>query len=208
MAAVSEIAATRETKPTWWITFWQTVIRYEADKVAPGLALRNALGITLPLLFGVITGSLASSVIVCTGALNVCFSDNDDPYVHRARRMVASSVLVAISVFAGAISGHHNWSSAVVAMLWAFAAGMMVSIATEVADLGVVSLVTLVVFQATPMPLDRAVYAGLLAFAGGLLQTALSLALWAVRRYNPERKALGDLYAGVSLAAASTIHSS
>ena len=75
-----------DSKPKWWEAFWQSVIRYEAAKMAPWLAFRNALGITLPLLFGVITGSLGSSVIVCTGALNVCFSDNDDPYAHRRLR--------------------------------------------------------------------------------------------------------------------------
>ncbi len=202
------IAAERESKPAWWAAFWQTVIRYEAEKVVPWLALRNAIGITLPLLFGLATGTLASSVVVCTGALNVCFSDNEDAYAHRGRRMLSASLLVAIAVFAGSMSGHHNLSAVIVATIWAFAAGMMVAISTDAADLGVISLVTMVVYQAFPATLERATISGLLAFGGGLLQTALSLSLWAVRRYEPERKSLGDLYAELARAAASSIQTS
>ena len=197
-----------DRKPNWWQAFWQSVVRYESEKVTPGLAFRNALGITLPLLFGVITGSLAGSVIVCTGALNVCFSDNEDPYAHRARRMLAACALVGVAVFVGSISGHHHWTAVLVAAGWAFAAGILVSISGEAADLGVVSLVTVVVFQAFPAGWERAAYSGMLAFGGGLLQMILSLALWAVRRYEPERKALGDLYAELSRAASSSIASS
>ena len=197
-----------DTQPNWWEAFWQSVIRYEAAKVTPWLAFRNALGITLPLLFGVITGSLGSSAIVCTGALNVCFSDNDDPYAHRARRMLAACTLVGVAVFVGSISGHYQWTAVLVAAGWAFAAGILVSISGEAADLGVVSLVTVVVFQAFPSSWERAAYSGMMAFGGGLLQMALSLALWAVRRYEPERKALGDLYAELSRAAESPVASS
>jgi uncharacterized membrane protein YccC len=208
MPAGVEVIEERSSKPAWWVAFWQTVIRYEPDKVTPWLAFRNALGITLPLIFGVATGSLPSSVIVCTGALNVCFSDNDDSYAHRARRMFSSCVLVAIAVFVGGMSGHHNWSAVLVAAGWAFAAGMMVSISAVAADLGVISLVTLVVFQASPVPWDFAAYSALLAFGGGLLQTMLSLALWPVRRYEPERRVLGELYLELSRAAKSSIQSS
>lgn len=197
-----------DSKPNLWQAFWQSVVRYESAKVTPWLAFRNALGITFPLLFGVITGSLASSVIVCTGALNVCFSDNEDPYAHRARRMLAACALVGVAVFVGSISGHHHWTAVLVAAGWAFAAGILVSISGEAADLGVVSLVTVVVFQAFPVSWEVAAYSGMLAFGGGLLQVVLSLALWAVRRYEPERKALGDLYAELSRAAKSSIASS
>src|ERR1700712_905503 len=182
MATRAEITASSNSKPGWWAGFWQTVIRYEGDKITPWLALRNSIGITLPLLFGVITGTLSSTVVITTGALNFSFSDNDDPYIHRARRMLGSSVLVGIAVFLGSMSGHHHWSSILLATVWALGAGILVSVGTVASDLGVISLVTLVVFQASPAPWHRAAISGLLAFGGGLLQTSLSLALWAVRR--------------------------
>src|SRR5262249_37021149 len=52
----------------------------------------------------------------------------------------------------------------------------------------------LVVYAAQPLtPLEAALAAGL-ALCGGLLQILLSIALWPVRRYEPERRSLAALY--------------
>jgi uncharacterized membrane protein YccC len=66
------------------------------------------------------------------------------------------------------------------------------------ADIGLISLVTLVIFSGQPMPPDRAVIAGLLALGGGLLQTVLAIALWPLRRYEPERRVLAALFREIS----------
>ena len=79
---------------------------------------------------------------------------------------------------------------------------MLVALSPAAADLGTVSLVTLVVFAAVPVEPKQAMYAGLLAMAGGLTETALALALWPLRRYVPERVAVGDLYLEIARAAA------
>jgi len=81
-----------------------------------------------------------------------------------------------------------------VAAAWAFIAGMLVAVGTTAADVGVISLVLLVVYAAQPLTPRQALEAGGLALCGGLLQTALSIALWPVRRYDPERRALGHLF--------------
>jgi hypothetical protein len=78
--------------------------------------------------------------------------------------------------------------------IWGLTAGMMVALGTTKADLGTVSLVSLVVFHARPMKLEDALLAGLAALAGGLLQTGFSLLLWPVRRYELERRELAKLY--------------
>jgi uncharacterized membrane protein YccC len=65
------------------------------------------------------------------------------------------------------------------------------------------SVVMLLVYSAVPLKPERAALAGLLALAGGLVQTALALAFWPLRRYVPERNALGNLYLALSRAAAS-----
>ena len=62
-------------------------------------------------------------------------------------------------------------------------------------DIGGISLVALIVFSASPASSPgKAITSGLLAAAGGLLQTFLSLALWPVRRHYPESRALAALY--------------
>jgi hypothetical protein len=67
-----------------WVAFWQNVIRFQWDKVSLWLALRNTLGVTLPLAAGGAFLVVGSGLIACTGALNVSFSDSQQPYIQRA----------------------------------------------------------------------------------------------------------------------------
>ncbi|MDQ6760326.1 MAG: FUSC family protein [Acidobacteriota bacterium] len=175
-------------------SLWQTIIRLEPGNTSIALGMRNALGVTLPLVAGLAFGFPAVGIVACTGALNVCFSDGDDAYSDRARRMLAASLLVAFSVFAGSVAGEDRILAGVVAILWAFGAAMLVALGPPAADLAVISLVTLVVFSAQPLDPARALSTSLVALAGGLLQTALALAFWPARRYQPERLALIELY--------------
>ena len=68
---------------------------------------------------------------VAIGALNVWYSDGSDGYAARTKRMLLSSVLCATAVFAGAISGSNHLVAVVVASLWAFVAGLVVSISAR-----------------------------------------------------------------------------
>src|SRR5260370_2575746 len=71
---------------------------------------------------------------------------------------------------------------------------MFVAAGTTAAELGVVCLVTMLIYTAQPLTPDQALIASGLALGGGLLQTALSVSLWPVRRYEPERRALANLF--------------
>src|SRR5579863_4057591 len=105
-----------------WAIFWKTVIRYQPEKVTPWLAFRNAIGITAPLIVGAASGSISSGVVGTMGALNVAFSDSDEPYAQRGRRMLTVSAMVATAVFAGALCAHSNPSAVLAAAVWAFPA--------------------------------------------------------------------------------------
>jgi len=183
------------------VSFWRTVLQFQKEKIAPRIALRNTLGFALPLAAGIALGSIPAALIASIGALNVSYSDSHDPYLQRARRMLAASVLVGLAVFAGAVCGNHHLLAVPAAGAWAFAAGMLVALSPAAADLGIISLVTLVVFAAKPLPPESAALSGLLALGGGLLQTALALAFWPIRKYVPERRALAALYAELARAA-------
>src|SRR6266852_990737 len=133
-----------QVKPSAWTAFWQNVVRFQRDKVFLWHALRNTLGVTVPLAAGAACGAVGSGLIVSLGALNVSFSDSQEPYIQRAGRMLAASVLVGLAVFAGALSGRNYVIAVAAAAAWAFAAGILVALSTAAADLGVVSLVRLV----------------------------------------------------------------
>ncbi|MCC6390944.1 MAG: FUSC family protein [Bryobacterales bacterium] len=195
-------------QPDFRTAFWQSIVRYQPDRITPWLALRSALGVGLPLAAGVLSGAAPLGIAVATGALNVSFTDSHGPYRQRAARMLAASVMVGTAVFAGGLSGHSDWIAAVTAGLLAFAAGMMVALSAAAADVGVISLVTLIVYQANALPVEHAAVSGFLAVAGGVFQTGLALAFWPLRRYGPERKALGVLYDEMSRVAAARVRAS
>jgi uncharacterized membrane protein YccC len=182
--------------------FWQILTHFDSTKLSTHRAFRNAAGVVLPLMAGYALGMPRGGLVVASGALNVSYSDSSDPYSGRARRMLASSVICAIAVFAGAISGQHQSLAIVLATAWAFIAGMANALGGAAPDLGVISLVTLLIYAAQPLTPRQAAISGVLALAGGLLQTALSIALWPVRRYDPERRALASFYRELATRAA------
>ena len=190
------------SQPGPWPSFWQLLIRLDEVPPTPWVALRNTIGITLPLIVGASMGMISAALPMCTGALIVSFSDSGDPYYLRARRMLAASAAVAAAVFVGTSLGSNFTIAVILAAACAFAAGMLVSLSPAAGDLGLVSLVTLVVLSASPLPVEKAFYAGLLSFAGGLIQMALSLSPWPLRRFVPERRILSELYLELSRTAA------
>src|SRR5262245_18424892 len=174
---------------------WQIVTQVDRSKINVAQALRNTLGVVAPLIVGQMMGMPRGGLAMASGALNVSYSDGGDPYQQRAKRMLASMVWCSIAVLLGGLTAHHNVASVLVATAWSFIAGMLVALGTTAADVGVISTVVLVVYAAQPLTPRQAVEAAGLALCGGLLQVLLSIALWPVRRYEPERRALGALYA-------------
>jgi uncharacterized membrane protein YccC len=199
-------AAPPEPGPAPAQAFWQNLTHFDSTKLFWPRALRNAIGVVLPLIAGFALHMPRGGLVVASGALNVSYSDGSDPYSERAKRMLASSVVCAVAVFTGAISGKHQVIAIVLATAWAFVAGMFVAIGGAAPDLGVISLVTLLIYAAQPLTPRQAAISGGLALVGGLLQTALSVAFWAVHRYDPERRALASFYLELANRAATPLN--
>jgi uncharacterized membrane protein YccC len=108
--------------------------------------------------------------------------------------MLQWSLLGGVAVFTGAATGGNNFLATVVIAAWAMTAGMLLALGGRAGDLGLNTLVSVIVFAAHPMDVKTAVGAGLLVLAGGLLQTVISLLLWPIRRRQPEREAVGQAY--------------
>ncbi|MBV9405324.1 MAG: FUSC family protein [Acidobacteriaceae bacterium] len=163
------------------------------------MAFRNALAVAMPLGIGMSIGKSLGAVAVTTGALNVSYSDGPDPYGRRARRMLAWAALGAIAVFVGSVTGRYHWAAILVAAAWAFGGGMCVAISSKAGDLGLNTLVAIIVFAARgAMPLEGALITAGLVLGGGLLQTAFALLFWPIRRYEPERRVVGTTYINLS----------
>jgi uncharacterized membrane protein YccC len=192
--AKSSSGSASEARPSAAHGFWQILTLFDSTKLSTHRAFRNALGVVLPLIAGFALHMPRGGLVVASGALNVSYSDGSDPYFARVKRMLASSAICAVAVFVGAISGKHIVLAVTLAAVWAFIAGMFVAVGGAVPDLGVISLVTLLIYAAQHLTPREAAVSGVLALAGGLLQTVLSAALWPVRRYDPERRALEKFY--------------
>jgi len=173
---------------------WGILTRIDRSKINVWQALRNTAGVVAPLMVGYALGMPRGGLAMASGALNVSYSDGSDPYALRARRMLASTVWCSIAVLLGGLTAHSDVFALVVATFWAFTAGMLVSLGTTAADVGVISTVVLLVYSAQALSPLQALQAAGLALSGGLLQIGLSVALWPVRRYEPERRSLAAVY--------------
>ncbi len=187
-----------------WLTFWRGVLHVDASKeMDAAIGLRNALGVALPLAIGIAIKMPLGGLAVASGALNVSYSDGHDPYKQRAWRMLATSALCAVAVMAGGLAGHYSVAAAVLTSIWAFGAGLAITLGPTAESQGVISVVVLIIFAAQVLTPERALQAGALAFAGGVGQMLLSLVFWPVHAYEPERRALSNLYLALGDTAAS-----
>ena len=177
---------------------WRSLVRWDRGKIVPPVAIRNTIGFTLALIIATVLGDTNAGVLAGLGALNVSYSDGLEPYRVRAWRIGVASVLCGAAVTLGALSGHTNFTGVTTAAIGAFLAGMMIALGSRAGDLGVVTLVTLVVFAARPLPPMVALESGLVACAGGLVQMLLSIAFWPVKPYGPERKIISELYLAIA----------
>jgi uncharacterized membrane protein YccC len=195
------IRAAHEEHPNAWLQQWRKVVHFDHGRMEPWIALRNTIGVTVPLMVGIALGMPLGGLAVSSGALQVSYSDGHGPYAQRAKQMLTATLLCAVAVVAGGLVGENRFLAVIVPSLWAFAAGLGVCIGPTAEGLGVISLVTLIIYSAQPLSPEIALLSGVLALGGGLLQAALALMLWPVRRYQPERRVLADLYNQLSSAA-------
>lgn len=186
--------------PTW-SAFQRALTRWEREKIHPAIAVRNTAGVLIPLAAATLLGQPSAGLVMAIGALNVAYSDGVDPVPVRARRMLLSCSFCALAVLVGGLAGQSHAAAALAAMIWAFGAGLIVVLGTTAADLGTISLVTLVVFAARPLNARQASLAALLAFSGGFLQTALSLVLSRAGRDEEDRGVMAGVFTQLSFLA-------
>ena len=174
--------------------FWRTLILFDASKIAPDIAIRNTIGIVVPLIAGALIGNVSVGRRGGAGRAERLVLGQPRPLWHPARRMLGASVLVGLAVFLGALSGHSNAAAVIVGSLWAFGAGMLVVLGVKAGNLRSDHAGDTGGIRRQAARPDGRRRDGLVAFAGALLQTALAIAFWPVRPYGPQRRIIGALY--------------
>jgi len=172
----------------------RAVVRVDRAQISYTPALRNAVGVVVPLFVGAAAGQLLAGLTVSIGALQVAFSDSPGPYRSRVGRMLLAGLCAAASVFVGGATGALPGLAVSLSALWGFSAGLLVALGPAATQLGLTSVTLLLVFGARPVaPAQAAAQAGLV-LVGGVLQTALAVAAWPVRPFGPQRVALAAAF--------------
>jgi hypothetical protein len=190
----SDAPASRRSIESKWRAFWRLVTRFDSSKMSVAIGFRNALGVALPMAIAVTIGKPLGGLATGSGALCVSYADNHDPYRQRAVRLILRTIFVSLAVMIGGLSARNSVIAVAVAAAAAFAAGMAAAIGETASDTGIISVVLIVIYAAQPLTLSRELEAGGLAFLGGLIIVALSLLFWPVQKFQPERRALAELF--------------
>jgi uncharacterized membrane protein YccC len=161
-------------------------------------ALRCTIGVAVPLLVGLAINQPLVGVFGAAGAVGVGFGSFQGAYRGRAGLMLLVAAGMAFSVFIGSLAGHSNMATVVVAALWAFAGGLLVALGHGPSFVGLQSIVAVLIAGAYPSGLDGAAGRAVLVFGGGLVQTALVVVVWPLRRFAVERRSLAAVYGSLA----------
>ncbi|NII09344.1 FUSC family protein [Oleiagrimonas sp. C23AA] len=174
--------------------FLTSLTQFKRPDVPLRVALRNTLAVVLPLALGFASGHAEVGVGLGAGALNVMFSDQPGPYRQRLLMIGLASLAGALSGLVGFLIGTHSLWLLPVVMIWSFLGGLLVLFGPNIARVGMISVILLVIAAAEPLAGTRALGASALILGGGLLQAVLAIMAWPLQRYRPERHALARVY--------------
>jgi uncharacterized membrane protein YccC len=159
---------------------------------APVYGAVAAVGVTVPLVVGVMTGHAPESVLVALGAFYVSIAAPGGPYGARARALlVAVAVVTVFTWFGGVLSGH-AWLAVAIVPVVATLASMLPWMGATA------TLCT--VLAAVRLPTSPVIFDGFLETAGGLFVSVLFLAPWITHRLRPLRLSLAGAANAVAAA--------
>src|SRR4051794_406805 len=161
-------------------------------KVVRGV--RNAVGVVIPLAFGIATDQVAAGVAIAGGALLVGFVDLGAGYAARARVMLVCTGLVGASVFVATLAGGVDWLLCLLMAIWGFGAGLSVALGRAPSLVALNAAIGLLLAAYFPGGFADSLGRAGLTVVGGLLQTGLALATWPLAPARPEREAVAHAY--------------
>lgn len=187
-------------------TVIESLLTAKRPDVPPRVVLRNTAAVILPLGLGLATGHAEIGLGVAAGALDTMFSDQPGPYRQRMWQLLLASLAAGLASVLGFLLGDQLLPMLVATAAFGFCGGLLVVFGTDIARVGMTSMILLVVTAASPTTLAGALGGAGLIFAGGLLLAMFSVAAWPLQRYRPERHALAAVYRGLSSLARQQAH--
>ncbi len=173
-------------------------LRLDRSQSDPLVALRNAVGIAVPLIIAAATGAVSAGLASTIGALQTGLADRPGPYRLRALRMLGTAFAAAVTSGLAVLCSRSDAASVVLLLVLAFGAGLLVTGGPSATQVGVAATAAAIILGHLPEPPGAAVHVGLLVLAGGAGQALLAVAAWPLGRHAPERTALAGLYADLA----------
>ncbi|GLQ46774.1 hypothetical protein GCM10007862_18250 [Dyella lipolytica] len=176
----------------------QSLTTTKRPDVPLSVVLRNTAAVVLPLGIGMATGHAEAGLAIGAGALDTMFSDQPGPYRQRLWQLFLASLAAGLASLCGFLIGGDLVPILLATTAFGFVGGLLVVFGTDIARVGMTSMILLVITAATPTTLEPALIGASLIFAGGLLLALFSVAAWPLQRYGPERHALATVYRGLA----------
>jgi uncharacterized membrane protein YccC len=159
---------------------------------APVYGAVTAVGVTAPLLVGLLTGHAAESVLAALGAFYVALAAPSGPYGARARALLVAVAVVTVFTWLGGVLSGHPWLAVAVVPVVATFASLM-------PWLGPTATLCTVLAVIRPAS-SPVIFDGFLEMSGGLFVSALLLAPWITHRLRPLRMSLAEAAGAVAAA--------
>ena len=154
--------------------------------------IRQTVGILLPALTMSYFDQLPTGIMISSGALCVCVTDNSGPIHHRRIAMTVCNVAVFMVALVVGFTVHSPVLLGIVLCSFCFFFSMLGVYGARAGLIGTAALLAMVLNLSHPREGCDVVRNALYLLTGGIWYMLFSLALYSVRPYRPIQQALGD----------------
>lgn len=156
--------------------------------------IRNAIGISLPLLIGISWGDLSFWVCVSIGAYLAAFADDEGgAFPTRIRSMVNCTIGSAISFVIGTFAAPYPWLAVFLICLWTFGWGLLAGCGRAASLIGAMSATAILFASEGIATTGQAFGYGFGVLIGGLFIVAMTMMIWPFARSAPAQRELGEV---------------
>lgn len=161
-------------------------------------AVRCTVGIALPLIIASFAGAPLAGSSAAYGALVTGLASRQGVYRTRVGVMLLAGATLALSGFAGAITGASAPFNIALLAVWTLVFGVIASLGRAATVVSVNACVAFVLFSNAPYDASNPFVQAGSIFAGGALQMLLLVLVWPLARFSAEREALSASYAALA----------
>jgi uncharacterized membrane protein YccC len=161
-------------------------------------ALRCTAGVALPLIVSALAGEPLAGASAAYGALVTGLASRQGVYRTRVGAMLTAGAALAISGFAGALTGAYPIANIALLAVWSLVLGVVASLGRSATVVAVNGCVAFVLFSNPPYDAANPGFEALMVFAGAVLQMLLLVLVWPLARFRTERAALATAYTALS----------